>query len=493
MIVEKIFEHACKQPHKPAMYYRGYRITYGEFAFWIANARQFFMQQELRGGTVAVFVTVPCRLDAWAMDFALRSLGIDTIAVAAPEELGELNLRNIGCVITTVGDRPIPVPPGADCKLIRIPQPLYLGKAAGPVPEPLELKSPAGGHIMLTSGTTGARKKVLISEQSLSIRTARQSDIYGISANSLVNIFDFAMWTGAGYKLPLSVWSAGGAVVFHQDEGPHQSLLIGGITHAVITPAKLSEVLNAPNGELPRLPNMLLSAAGAPLTRALAKSAAARITPRIFASVASTEVGIWALTRIETLDDLHAHRVHPSIEVQIVDDRDRVLPAGQVGTIRVRAGDGVTGYMDDEAASRQIFRHGFFYPGDLGEFRLDGRLVLHGRASSVISVRGNKMLAEPIEWSLQEKLGADAVCIISTPGDGAQEDVHVVIQSRGVIGQAEAASFIKTNLPAFPPVRIHLVEVMPRNDMGKIDRLTIRRQISAMTGNTMIASDRLGA
>jgi acyl-CoA synthetase (AMP-forming)/AMP-acid ligase II len=476
-----IFHHAQSTPQKTAILYRDYRISYGEFAYWIATARQFLGQQELRPGSVAVMVSVPCRLDAWALDFALRSLGLHTIAVRTPDDLHELNLRNVGCVITTLPEQSMPIPVGDDgYRLIRIPQPLYLGQRAGAVPESPHTTHPEGGHMMLTSGTTGARKKVMISAGSLAIRTMRQGDIYGISEDSVVHIFDFAMWTGAGYKLPFSVWDRGAAIIFHQNENPHLSLRVDRITHAIISPARLMDVLNAPAGEIPYHPEMLLSAAGAPLTQSLADAARAQLTPNIHASLASTEVGIWGLTRIDSPDDLRAHKIHPSIAVQVVDDGDRPLPRGQVGVIRVQAADGVSGYLDDEAASRKIFRQGFFYPGDLGEFREDDRLVLHGRTSSVILVRGNKFMAEPIESRLQEALGVDAVCLISMSGEGANDELHVVVQSRPGIGAADVSAAMTQVCPGAPGTRIHFVQQMSRNDMGKIDRISLRRHIAAM-------------
>jgi acyl-coenzyme A synthetase/AMP-(fatty) acid ligase len=229
---------------------------------------------------------------------------------------------------------------------------------------------------------------------------------------------------------------------------------------------------------------LLLSAAGAPLTRSLAEAARAQLTPNIYSSIASTEVGIWGLTRIDTPEDLRSHQIHPSIEVQVVDDSDRPLPPGQVGVIRVHAADGVNGYLDDEEGSRQIFRHGYFYPGDLGEFATNGRLVLHGRASSVIVVRGSKLVAEPVERALQEKLGAEAICIVAMPGDCDLEDVHVVIQSRRAIGAAEIRAAVEARMPVANAVRIHLIGEMPRNEMGKIDRLAVRRAIPSMPAAT---------
>jgi len=485
MVLEKIFGYARSEPRRTAMHYRGYTISYGEFAFWIAKSREFLAQQDLAPGTVAVQVAVSCRLDSWALDLAARSLGIHTIAIRAADELPQLGLRNVSCVITTVPDFPATeVLPGGSYKLIRIPHPMFLGVQAGAVPEPPEIRHPEGGHIMLTSGTTGARKKVMISSQSLAIRTERQSDIYGITGDSIVNIFDFAMWTGAGYKLPISVWNRGAAILFHQDDNPHESLNLDGLTHAIATPIRLIDTLKAPAGEIRRNPKLLLSAAGAPLTRSLADAARTQLTPNIYSSIASTEVGIWGLTRIDTAEDLGSHQIHPSMEVQVVDDTDRPLPPGQVGVIRVRAADGVNGYLDDEEGSREIFRHGYFYPGDLGEFATNGRLVLHGRASSVIVVRGSKLVAEPFERALQEKLGAEAICIVAMPGDSDLEDVHVVIQSRRTIGTADVKAAVEARMPVPNAVRIHFIGEMPRNEMGKIDRLAVRRAIPSMRAAT---------
>jgi acyl-coenzyme A synthetase/AMP-(fatty) acid ligase len=481
LIFGKIFEQARATPSRPAMFYHGLTIRYGEFAYWIASAHQFLEQQNLKRGSTALMVDVPCRLDGWVLDFALRSLGLNTLAVRVLDELPDLQLRDVGCVITTVRDLPIRVPGiGDGYKVIRIPQPLYLGQRAGAVPEMPDISQPEGGHILLTSGTTGARKKVLIGSESLSIRIARHCNIYSISDQSIVNLLDFAMWTGAGYKLPLCAWSKGGAAVFHNESGLHRSLRIAGTSHAVFTPEKLSEVLSAPPTEIPKNPGLKAFVAGAPLTERLAENAAALLTRNIFTFVASTEAGLWALTRIDRPGDLSSHIIHPSVEVQVVDAQGRPLPSGQIGAVRIRATDGVNGYLDDSAATREIFRDGYFYPGDLGEFRADGRLVLHGRESSVINLRGAKLAAEPIEQVLKEKLGADALCMLSVPGDGEMEDLHLVIQSQRKIPATEIMAEIKARMPDFPTVRIQFVSEMPRNEMGKLDRLALKRQLSAI-------------
>ena len=480
MILHKIFEHARSAPQKLAIAYLGYRVSYGEFAYWIADAREFFAAQDLRAGGIAVLLAVPHRLDAWTLDFALRSLGMNTVAVASPTDLRALDLRDVCCVVTSIHEDPIPHLPAGSYKLFRIPQPLYLGKTAGTLPDRLDLAHPEGGHILLTSGTTGVRKMVLIGADFLAAMSARRGAVYGINHQSMVDILDLALWTGAGYKLPLSTWLAGGTVIFHHNENFHHSLLIDGITHAVVTPPKLSEILKAPDRELRFNPRLLLSVGGAPLSHQLAEAARTRLTPNVYTCLASTEVGIWGLTRIEGQDDLCAHQIHPSVEVQVVDESDRPLAAGEMGAIRIRARDCVSGYFEDAAATGQMFRDGYFYSGDIGEFRPDGRLVLHGRASSVIIVRGTKLAAEPIERKLQERLQVRSACVLSLPGNGSEDDVHLVLESNPTLPKSELAAVIGKELSGFPPVGVHFLQEMPRNDMGKIDRIILRQRVLTM-------------
>jgi len=52
-------------------------------------------------------------------------------------------------------------------------------------------------------------------------------------------------------------------------------------------------------------------------------------------------------------------------------------------------------------ATRDFFRDGYFYPGDVGLFGPDGRLSLRGRVSEVVNVLGLKIATGGIEQALQ--------------------------------------------------------------------------------------------
>jgi non-ribosomal peptide synthetase component E (peptide arylation enzyme) len=475
MAVEKIFEHARGTPGKIALVYGTRSISYGCLASWIWHAHRFLSSQGLRRGSLAV-LDVECLVDAWVFGFALRGLGLTTVSIRSLDWLDRLGLRNIGCIVSATREEPPrSLPSGEEIKLIRIPWGLYLGQPEEAFPGTLGVDASPGGHILLTSGTTGISKKVLVGEAQLASILRRRASVYGVTEYSMVNLFAFSMSSGTAYKMPICVWSAGGTVVLYQALDQHKALAAEGITHARFTPGSLAEILQAPPGELRRSQTMQAFVGGGPLTRALASEAKARLTPHVFATVSSTEVGTWAMTRIESDEDLRLHRIHPSVEVQIVDEQDQPLPAGQKGLVRIRAPDGVTGYLDDEDASRTAFRHGYFYSGDLGTLQGDGRLMLQGRANNVINVLGQKVAVEVMELAIQEKLQADGVCVLSRQTQALEAEIHIVIQSRRTIGQEELALSIGPWLPGIPKFEVHFLDFLPRTGTGKIDRAALRQ------------------
>jgi non-ribosomal peptide synthetase component E (peptide arylation enzyme) len=481
LIVQKIFQQAQVTPQKLALAYRGQRISYGEFAYWIALARDFLADQDLRPGSIAALVRVPNVLDSWALRFALRCLGLTTVDLTAPEQLAGHKFKNLGCVITTIADQPIDVP-DAQYKLLRIPNPIFFGKQAGRVPGMPRVSVPVGGHILLTSGTTGSRKKVLRDETREAADLKRGCEIFEISQDSIIHALDFAPWSAAGYGLPVIAWIVGGSAVCHEGANLHRSFDTDGITHAFFIPNKLEEVLAAPPGELRFNPNLRIFVGGAALTPGLAAAAKAKFTPHVYHTLGSTEGGALGLTPIEVPEDLSSHVIVSGAVIQIVDEADRPLPPGTEGVIRVRPIEGLTGYLDDEEASRRFFRDGYFYPGDIGEIRPDGRLVLHGRTSNTINLGGEKRAVEILEQRLQDRLPVEGICLVSVRGRSQENELHILIQSQRLIGKDEVTKALArvADLASVPEVHLQYVDSIPRNEMGKIDRPAIRQRLSGM-------------
>jgi acyl-CoA synthetase (AMP-forming)/AMP-acid ligase II len=244
-----------------------------------------------------------------------------------------------------------------------------------------------------------------------------------------------------------------------------------------MTPQILREILAAPDGALSRDDSIALFVTGGALSGDLANAAIARLTRRLHTHLASTETSTFALTPIETAEDLLWHRVLPHCDVQVVDEADRLRPIGEEGQLRVRVDHGATEYLGDTATSGAFFRGGFFYTGDLAVVRADGRLNLRGRVTEVINVDGDKRAAGPMEDQIQRALGVAAVCVLSVPDTHGEEQVHVALETEGPVDRDLLASALGDALPGVPRARVHTVAALPRNDMGKIQRDVLRRQL----------------
>ena len=478
MLATRILEHARRTPEAIALVHNGVAWSYAAFARWIAICRNAFEQANVRHGGVAV-ICIDRLGDAWAAALAMRSLGVTTVAVDGEMDIPGLGLRDVQCVVT-LGTRPDldveALAAKARWPCIRTPPRPRPDEACGPAPA---LPESTAGHILLTSGTTGVSKKVLWDARAEAARAPTLAQVFGITGTSAVYIGAFPPWTAGGHRWSYITWFAGGTVVFQQSPEMHLPFRDRRVTHAFATPATLGNLLCAPADAFSRNDELRLFVTAGALPRALAREAKSRLTRQVFTALASTEASVLSMTLVGDDEDLYWHRVLASRTVQVVDESGRELPAGETGLVRTVALDGITGYLDDEAASREFFRDGYFYPGDIGEFRQDGRLRLHGRATDVINVRGTKIATGQIEQALQDRLGVEGVCLFSMQDEEAGEEIHVAIQSRRPIDRAALAAIAQSELGAFPRAHFHVLESLPRNTMGKVRRFALKQQVLA--------------
>jgi acyl-CoA synthetase (AMP-forming)/AMP-acid ligase II len=162
----------------------------------------------------------------------------------------------------------------------------------------------------------------------------------------------------------------------------------------------------------------------------------------------------------------------PGVTVEAVDGAGNVLPRGQEGLLRTRGPCNIAGYLDDEAASRAVFRDGWFYSGDIGTVRPDGLLIITGREKSVVNLGGDKINPELIERALNAFAAvADAAVFAIRNPLGIDELYAAVVWRDGAADEKALRAHCQGSLPAaFRPAHFITVAAIPRNDAGKIDR-----------------------
>jgi acyl-coenzyme A synthetase/AMP-(fatty) acid ligase len=423
MIVNHVFRWALEQPGKTALIANNRELNYLAFARAIDATRRFLEAQDLAPSTVAVVVSISV-LDAWLLVMAARALGLTTIVIESTEQADTLNLRNVSCLLVPHRHQANLQPSSGNLAGVRwviVPEAIYADvHAAGDPPRPLSAGPPLGGHILYTSGTTGAYKKLLVDGAAEDQRNAARAQGSEITGDTLYHALFFGLWTGIGFKTPSAVWRSGGDVVVDQTLERNANFLAYPITYAQTTPATLRAIVEARDPSAGPVEGLVLRCGGGFVPESLAREAVRRVSRRLVVGFSSTEMANSLMrSPFETVEDLVWLRPRADGSVQVVDEDGVECPPGVEGKLRARITDGdSTGYLDDEEASAQVFRDGYFYPGDMAVRRADGRIRVLGRTGDVINVKGLKYAVGPIEQRLQQSLGVEEVCIFTGLSEG---------------------------------------------------------------------------
>jgi acyl-CoA synthetase (AMP-forming)/AMP-acid ligase II len=477
-VLEQIRARAAAEPRRLAMVFNGSPLSYGGLWRFVAGVRRSLEPHAAGRGYALLWVD--SLVECWILDLAFRSLGYDTAQVLDGGQLALFEGLDAACIVTLASEpgKIVPDWPGV--------RHLVLGDPTGqaysvsdPLPAPISDGRPAGGHVALTSGTTGRFKIVasgfgsearsITRRQAFHARLGEAVDQPG--PTTVLNIFNSGLWNGAGYLWPIFLWSLGGAVVIEQSDDVSRAFAWPGINRTMATPHHLMRLMALPQGAFPFLPEMQLEVIAGALSPHLYRETVRRLTPKVMINLSATETRPWAMTPVASEEDLRWYRLYPEAEVEVANDAGEPLPAGELGRVRVAlTEDDATAYVGDPAASAKVFKDGWFYPGDMGVLDRAGRLALFGRDSDIVHLNGDKYPAEPWERAIRDKLSCDAVCVLSGNWRTGAEQLHVFVESRRPISQAALAEAVRTGVAGFAQVQAYVVESLPRTATGKVRR-----------------------
>ncbi|WP_459614772.1 malonate--CoA ligase [Bordetella sp. 2513F-2] len=176
----------------------------------------------------------------------------------------------------------------------------------------------------------------------------------------------------------------------------------------------------------------------------------------------------------------------PGVEVRVVDDAGQPLPPGEIGNVQVRGPNVFSGYWRMPEKTREEFAGGgWFKTGDVGRWggEAGGRRVpddylsIVGRSKDLIISGGYNVYPKEIETVIDELPGVEESAVIGVPHPDFGEAVVAVVVPRA--GQTLDASAMQAELKARianfkVPKRIHVVEQLPRNTMGKVQKNVLR-------------------
>ena len=151
-----------------------------------------------------------------------------------------------------------------------------------------------------------------------------------------------------------------------------------------------------------------------------------------------------------------------------------------MGEIAVRGPHVFAGYLDREDATRAVLdSDGWFYTGDMATRSADGQIRIVGRRSSdIIKCGGFKVGAGEVEAALLEHPAVAEAAVIGAEDPDLGERIVAFIVARDAASPTLAAE-IETHVakllsPHKRPREVHLVDALPRNAMGKVQKSVLR-------------------
>lgn len=122
----------------------------------------------------------------------------------------------------------------------------------------------------------------------------------------------------------------------------------------------------------------------------------------------------------------------PGFEFSIRDDSNREVEQRQCGEIFLRGPSVMSGYFQNEVATRAVLSEdGWLDTGDIG-YQVDGHLYITARSKDVIIVKGRNIWPHDMEVVTQsiEGIRLGGVAVFSVPGFDGEEVTVMVVETR---------------------------------------------------------------
>jgi crotonobetaine/carnitine-CoA ligase len=121
----------------------------------------------------------------------------------------------------------------------------------------------------------------------------------------------------------------------------------------------------------------------------------------------------------------------PWLQVELLDDAGRPVPAGELGQVVVSSavpGTFFSGYLDNPQASAEALRDGKLYTGDIARADADGHLYFVGRRSDSMRIRGENVSAWEVERVALGHPDVAAVAAIGVESDIGEQEILLYVQ-----------------------------------------------------------------
>ncbi len=333
--------------------------------------------------------------------------------------------------------------------------------------------------ILYTSGTTGKPKGAMLTHQNLAANAQMLTQAWDYSGqDALLHALPLFHVHGLFVALNLALVNAGKVVLLPKLDIDAVMQAMPDCTVMMGVPTYYTRLLSDARFNQASAAHMRLFISGsAPLLVETSNEFFERSGHRILERYGMTETGMSCSNPLH--GDRRAGSVGPAlpgVTARVVDEHDVACPAGEVGSLQVHGDHVFAGYWKlPEKTASEFTEDGFFITGDLATLSEDGYVSIVGRGKDLVISGGLNIYPKEIEDVLNDIEGIVESAVVGVPHADFGEGIVAVLVCSTPLDLAHIEAVCRKKLAAFKlPRSWHVVEALPRNTMGKVQKNLLR-------------------
>jgi fatty-acyl-CoA synthase len=344
-----------------------------------------------------------------------------------------------------------------------------------------------------TSGTTGRPKGVQYTYRGAYLNALNEVIVAGLG-NDSAYLWTLPMFHCNGWCFPWAVTAVAARHVTMRAVDPELiwELIDGeGVTHYNGAPTVQLMVVNHPRAHRLERPVTAMVAAAPPSPTLLARMSELNFRIVHVYGLTETYGPITVCPEQEGWRELPVSQrakylarqgqAYPSSDlVRVVDEQMTDVPQdGQVmGEVIMRGNNVMSGYFNDEAATRTAFAGGWFHSGDLAVWHPDGNIELRDRGKDIIISGGENISSIEVEQAIAAHPAVLECAVIGIPHPywGERPKAFVTLNEGGAAAPEEIIAFCRERLAHYKCPDSVEFGSLPKTSTGKTQKFVLRQR-----------------
>lgn len=173
----------------------------------------------------------------------------------------------------------------------------------------------------------------------------------------------------------------------------------------------------------------------------------------------------------------------PGQQIRLVDAIGEDVPTGETGEVLISGPTVMRGYLGNPEATQDTLVDGWLHTGDVGRLDEDGYLSIVDRVKDMIIRGGENIYPKELETVLAGVDGVLEAAVVGRPHEilGEIPVAYVTLYPGSNLSEDDLLAHCREHLTRVKvPESVAIVDILPRNPVGKIDKPGLRRLLHAL-------------